>query len=88
MIVGCECFAVRMKGFRDWILSQLVAKSVVLSRPLSGGDSFFSVERSTNEVITDQGISSPLILVSSISKGWFFSLTMKVCISVQFNVCL
>lgn len=66
MLVGCECFAARMQGFRDWVLSQLVSKSVV--SPLSGSDSFFSVGRSTNEVLTDQGSTFHLIL-----KDWLFS---------------
>lgn len=33
-----------MKGVRDWLFSQLVSKSVVSSRPLLGGDSFFGEE--------------------------------------------
>ncbi|KAL6223833.1 hypothetical protein ACLB2K_002691 [Fragaria x ananassa] len=52
----------RMQGFRDWVLSQLVSKSVV--SPLSGSDSFFSVGRSTNEVLTDQGASDSTTLVA------------------------
>ncbi|XP_050366082.1 translocase of chloroplast 90, chloroplastic [Argentina anserina] len=53
-----------MQGFRDWVLSQLVSKSVVSSRPLSGSDSFFSVGRSTNDVLTDQGASDSTTLVA------------------------
>lgn len=73
----CEYLAARMKGVRDWIFSQLVSKSVVSSRPLSGSDSFFSVEPSSNEVLNDRGICFLLVLVCSIPKDWFFSLTMK-----------
>lgn len=53
-----------MKGVRDWIFSQLVSKSVVSSRPLSGSDSFFSVEPSSNEVLNDQGASHSTTLVA------------------------
>lgn len=53
-----------MKGVRDWIFSQLVSKSVVSSRPLSGSDSFFSVEPSSDEVLNDQGASHSTTLVA------------------------
>lgn len=48
-----------MKGVRDWFFSQLVSKSLVSSRPLSGGDSFFDNEP-LDEEFDDQGIAFSL----------------------------
>lgn len=44
-----------MKGFKDWVFSQLVAKSLVSSRPLPGSDRFFT-EDSLVEEFGDQGL--------------------------------
>ncbi|KAK9268381.1 hypothetical protein L1049_000130 [Liquidambar formosana] len=43
-----------MKGIKDWVFSQLVSKSLVSSRPLSGSDSFFN-EEPLDEECSDQG---------------------------------
>ncbi|XP_062078177.1 translocase of chloroplast 90, chloroplastic [Humulus lupulus] len=43
-----------MKSVREWFFSQIVSKSVVSSRPLSGSDSFFD-EEPVDEELDDQG---------------------------------
>lgn len=43
-----------MKSIRDWVFSQVVSKSLVSSRPLSGSDSFFNEGR-LDEENDDQG---------------------------------
>lgn len=48
-----------MKSVRNWFFSQLVSKSLVSSRPLSGSDSFFDEER-LDEESDDQGITLSL----------------------------
>ena len=53
MILVNSC---RMKSIRDWVFSQLVSKSLVSSRPLSGSDSFFNEGR-LDEENDDQGIT-------------------------------
>lgn len=47
-------FCRRMKSFRDWVFSQLLSKSLVSSRPLSGSDSFYD-EGPLNEEYDEQG---------------------------------
>jgi hypothetical protein len=49
-----------MKGFRDWVLSQVLSKSLISPTPLSGSNSLYDEERS-NEDSNEQGTS--LILV-------------------------
>ncbi|KAL5065170.1 hypothetical protein RYX36_026907 [Vicia faba] len=51
MLVG------RMKGFRDWVLSQIVSKSLVSPTPLSGGNGFYTEER-LNEDLNEQASTS------------------------------
>lgn len=68
MILVNSC---RMKSIRDWVFSQLVSKSLVSSRPLSGSDSFFNEGR-LDEENDDQGITlsaSSFLYV----QVWFFS---------------
>lgn len=49
-----------MMGVKDWVLSQLVSKSVVSSSQLSAGDRF-SNDESLNGEFSNQGITfSPL----------------------------
>ncbi|KAF4392089.1 hypothetical protein F8388_004418 [Cannabis sativa] len=43
-----------MKSVREWFFSQIVSKSVVSSRPLSGSDSFFD-EEPVEEELDDRG---------------------------------
>lgn len=43
-----------MKGFRDWVLSQIVSKSLVSPTPLSGGNGFYAEERPSEDV-NEQG---------------------------------
>ncbi|THG17822.1 hypothetical protein TEA_011362 [Camellia sinensis var. sinensis] len=47
-----------MMGIKDWVLSQLVAKSVVSSRPLSSSGRF-SDEEPLNEELSSQVLSPP-----------------------------
>lgn len=50
-----------MKSVRDWVFTQLVSKSLVSSRPLSGSDSFFN-EGLPDEESHDQGTTlSPIL---------------------------
>jgi hypothetical protein len=46
----------RMKGFRDWVLSQILSKSLISPTPLSGSNSLYDEER-PNEDSNEQGTS-------------------------------
>ncbi|CAK8567660.1 unnamed protein product [Lathyrus sativus] len=39
-----------MKGFRDWVLSQIVSKSLVSPTPLSGGNGFYEEDRPSEDL--------------------------------------
>lgn len=57
-----SCFSESMMGVKDWVLSQLVSKSVVSASQLSAGDSFSNNE-SPNEEFSNRGITLiPFIL--------------------------
>ena len=60
----CGIFYRKMKGVRDWFFSQLVSKSVVSSRPLSGSDSFFN-EEPLDEDFDRQGIDINILFNSA-----------------------
>jgi len=48
-------FAVgRMKGFRDWVLSQVLSNSLISPTPLSGSDTLYLEDR-PSEDLNDQG---------------------------------
>ncbi|XP_059637874.1 translocase of chloroplast 90, chloroplastic [Cornus florida] len=52
-----------MMGIKDWVVSQLVSKSLVAARPLSGSDSFFD-EVPLDEVSGDSGSEQAASLVA------------------------
>ena len=73
-------------GIKDWVLSQLVSKSVVSSRLLSGGDRY-SDEEPLNEEFSNQGItlSLPLIIHGcKIEHSYFLNAPL---IGTDFNAC-
>lgn len=63
-----------MKGFRDWVLSQIVSKSLVSPTPLSGGNGFYEEER-PNEDLNDQGTTLLFILHVKLLKNHCYDLS-------------
>lgn len=53
----------RMKGFRDWVSTQVLTRSLASSRPLSGSGTFLSA----NEESDDQGSSHTSSVTSSVT---------------------
>jgi len=43
-----------MKGFRDWVLSQVLSNSLISPTPLSGSNTLYLEERSSED-LNDQG---------------------------------